>query len=109
VEGIAAMVAQEGELAILLNAFSGCTPSQALTMLFSAKESLYKALYPDTQRFMDFSAARVQAFTPDSLCLTLALTEDWHPAWPTGSLLSVNYVMRGDRVYTALHLAQTNS
>jgi enterobactin synthetase component D len=109
VDGIAALVAQEGELALLLDQISGCTPSQALTILFSAKESLYKALYPDTQRFMDFSAARVQAFTPGSRRLTLSLTEDWHPVWRTGSLLSVNYAMRRDRVYTALHLAQSNS
>ncbi|MDB5990937.1 MAG: 4-phosphopantetheinyl transferase superfamily protein [Herbaspirillum sp.] len=109
VDGIAALVAQEDEMALLLEPIGGCTPSQALTILFSAKESLYKALYPDTQRFMDFSAARVQAFTPASLRLTLALTEDWHPVWRTGSLLSVNYAMRGDRVYTALHLAQSNS
>jgi enterobactin synthetase component D len=100
VAGIGALVALDGELALFLD----CIPQQALTIVFSAKESLYKALYPEAQRFMDFSAARTVAVTPS--VLTLALTEDWHPAWRAGALLSVHYAMRGDRIYTSLHLAQ---
>ncbi|HEY4073762.1 MAG TPA: 4'-phosphopantetheinyl transferase superfamily protein [Herbaspirillum sp.] len=99
VDGIAALVALEGELAL----FEDHTPSQALTLLFSAKESLYKALYPDTRRFMDFSAARILAL--DAGSLILSLTEDWHPAWPAGRVLPIRYAVRRDRVYTALHLA----
>jgi enterobactin synthetase component D len=97
VAGIGELVALDGELKLL----TGCTPSQALTLLFSAKETLYKALYPAVQRFMDFSAARVSAFGPGAL--TLTLTEDWHPAWRVGASLSVRYAMRGEYVYTALH------
>ena len=99
VAGIGALVALDGELDL----FSGCTPSQALTLLFSAKESLYKALYPEVRRFMDFSAARATAFARGALELTL--TEDWHPAWRAGTCLSVGYATRGDLVFTALHLA----
>jgi enterobactin synthetase component D len=102
-DGIAALVALEGELSL----FESCTASQALTILFSAKESLYKALYPDTRRFMDFSAARILTFGAGSL--TLSLTEDWHSAWCAGSLLSLRYALRRDRVYTALHLPQGKS
>jgi enterobactin synthetase component D len=105
VDGIAALVALEGELSL----FGSCTASQALTILFSAKESLYKALYPDTQRFMDFSAARIVAFDASAGSLTLSLTEDWHPAWRTGCLLPLCYAARRDRIYTALHLAQGKS
>lgn len=32
---------------------------EALTVIFSAKESLYKLLYPMVERFFDFSAAKV--------------------------------------------------
>jgi enterobactin synthetase component D len=104
VAGIGALVALDGELALFPALFPDYTPQQALTILFSAKESLYKALYPEAQRFMDFSAARTVAVTPG--VLTLALTEDWHPAWRAGALLSVQYAVRGDRIYTSLHLAQ---
>jgi enterobactin synthetase component D len=100
VNGIAELVALGGELA----QFTDCTPSQALTILFSAKESLYKALYPEVRRFMDFSAARVTAFSAGAL--ELRLVEDWHPAWRAGSRFSLRYALRGERVYTALHLAR---
>jgi enterobactin synthetase component D len=98
VAGIGALVALDGELDLL----AACTPSQALTLLFSAKESLYKALFPEVRRFMDFSAAHASAFTPGALELTL--TEDWHPAWRAGARFSIRWAARGRHVYTALYL-----
>lgn len=35
---------------------------EALTLIFSGKESLYKAVYPQLRRFYGFQAARVKAF-----------------------------------------------
>ena len=102
VEGIAALVTLDGEMALL--ARCGHSASQALSLLFSGKESLYKALYPDVRRFMDFSAARAIAST--SGAISFVLTEDWHPAWPAGSAFSVSYALRHERVYTALHVPQ---
>lgn len=37
------------------------TNFQALTLIFSAKESLFKCLYPEVKRFFDFTAAKVIA------------------------------------------------
>ncbi len=37
------------------------TREEALTLIFSSKESLYKAVYPKLQRFWGFQAARVRA------------------------------------------------
>jgi enterobactin synthetase component D len=57
--------------------------AQRVTFAFSAKESLYKCLYPLVRRFMDFSAARVvgAAAASDGLGLvgelTLELNVDW--------------------------------
>ncbi|RXZ38951.1 4'-phosphopantetheinyl transferase superfamily protein [Oxalobacteraceae bacterium CAVE-383] len=106
VDGIGALVTLEGELAMLTGRIFGDAPgynlSQALTILFSAKESLYKALYPEVRRFMDFSAARINAWVPG--LLDLRLVEDWHPAWRAGSTLQVRYALRADCVYTSLHL-----
>lgn len=106
VDGIGALVTLEGELAMLTGRIFGDAPgyslSQALTILFSAKESLYKALYPDVRRFMDFSAARIHAWIPGQL--DLLLVEDWHPAWRAGCVLQVRYALRADCVYTSLHL-----
>ncbi len=40
---------------------SGLSEEQLLTLIFSAKESLYKALYPRVQKYFGFKAAKVQA------------------------------------------------
>lgn len=43
----------------------------AFTLTFSAKESLFKALFPRVQAWMGFESARVTALTADTLTLTL--------------------------------------
>ncbi len=98
-DGIAALVAFGNELALIDGALQPplSLPAMALTLLFSAKEALYKALYPEVRQFVDFSGARLVAATADRL--TLVLTEDWHPAWRAGAAFTVNYVVRGNFVY----------
>lgn len=44
---------------------------EALTLIFSGKESLYKAIYPRLQRFYGFQAARVKAFGSNQLKIML--------------------------------------
>lgn len=51
---------------------SGYTFALALTLAFSAKESLFKALFPQVQAYMGFDSARVTKL--DDKTLTLALT-----------------------------------
>jgi enterobactin synthetase component D len=51
---------------------SGYPFALALTLVFSAKESLFKALYPQVQAYMGFDSARVTLL--DDKTLTLALT-----------------------------------
>lgn len=105
-DGIAALVASPAELDVL----HGLTPAQRLTLLFSAKESLYKALYPSVRQFFDFDAVRVSACTVGSTAgmmagsLRLTLCCDWHPDWRAGTTLSLRYALRGMHVYTALYL-----
>lgn len=43
----------------------------AFTLAFSAKESLFKALFPQVQAWMGFESARVTALTNDTLTLIL--------------------------------------
>jgi enterobactin synthetase component D len=44
---------------------------EALTLIFSGKESLYKAIYPQLRRFYGFQAARVKAFGSNRLRIML--------------------------------------
>lgn len=47
------------------------TEKEALTLVFSAKESLYKALFPRVQSFFGFHAAELIADGPDQFSLVL--------------------------------------
>lgn len=58
-------------------------PALGLTLVFSAKESLFKALYPRVGRYFDFLDARWLAMTEQTLTLELksALTPDLPVGW----------------------------
>lgn len=58
-------------------------PALGLTLVFSAKESLFKALYPRVGRYFDFLDARWLAMTEQTLTLELksALTPDLPAGW----------------------------
>ncbi len=67
------------------------TLAQQLTLIFAAKEALYKALYPDCRQIMEFSAARVVALTPAQILLQL--TQDWSAVWCAGTEIWLDYQM----------------
>lgn len=56
----------------------------ALTLAFSAKESLFKALYPQVRRYLGFDAAQVLEIEPGGAALRLRLANDWSADWPAG-------------------------
>jgi len=60
-----------------------------LTLIFAAKEALFKALYPDCQVIMEFSAAKVRMVT--SRQILLQLTTDWSTQWCAGSEIWLDY------------------
>lgn len=61
----------------------GLSRAEALTLIFSAKESLFKALYPRVGRYFDFLDARWLAMTEQTLTLELVggLTPDLPAGW----------------------------
>lgn len=75
---------------------------RGLTLLFSAKEALYKALYPKVRQFFDFSAAQVTALD-DRLVLRLTVPWSAWSAWPKGTLIPVRFAFREDHVFTAVY------
>ncbi|MNI56689.1 phosphopantetheinyltransferase component of enterobactin synthase multienzyme complex [compost metagenome] len=60
----------------------GLDRSRGLTLVFSAKESLFKALYPRVGRYFDFLDARWLALTDQTL--TLELKAPLTPTLPAG-------------------------
>ncbi|WP_415889733.1 4'-phosphopantetheinyl transferase family protein [Neptuniibacter sp. SY11_33] len=64
---------------------------QFLTTLFSAKEALYKAIYPQAKKVLEFDNAQLEAVYPEENRLTLSLTTSINKHLPQGRLFSVEY------------------
>lgn len=78
---------------------SGYPFALALTLVFSAKESLFKALFPQVQDFMGFESARVT--TLDEETLTLALTRPL-TGFDEGTAFTLHWLHNGEGVITLL-------
>jgi enterobactin synthetase component D len=77
---------------------AGLTDNALLTLGFSAKESLYKALYPQCRRLMDFTAAELVGITEQQFELRLA--QPWSERWRQGQLFRGRYFWRQHQLYT---------
>ncbi|CZW82016.1 enterobactin synthase subunit EntD [Enterobacter hormaechei] len=71
----------------------------ALTLVFSAKESLFKALFPQVQAWMGFDCARVTRL--DDKTLTLALTRQL-AGFEEGTAFPLHWQQHGEQVITLL-------
>ncbi|MFG1174169.1 4'-phosphopantetheinyl transferase [Erwiniaceae bacterium CAU 1747] len=74
--------------------------SCALTVIFSAKESLYKAIWPEIRRFIDFSAAEVVGWDVKQARLTLRLTRTLSVAFCAGKTFTVAVDLQPETVLT---------
>jgi enterobactin synthetase component D len=79
-------------------------PADAVaSIVFSAKEALFKCLYPEVQRYFDFRDALIEALSPSgtfSARLLVGLT----PQLPQGSRFEGRFALAEGRVYTAIVL-----
>ncbi len=71
----------------------------ALTLVFSAKESLFKALFPRVQAYMGFDSARVTKL--DDKTLTLALTRKL-AGFNEGAAFTLHWQLQGEQAITLL-------
>jgi enterobactin synthetase component D len=74
--------------------------ARSLTMLFSAKEALYKALFPSVGLFNDFYSAEL-CRCKDGM-LVLRLTHDWNLHWRMGAEINIRYAWFGEVVVSAV-------
>jgi enterobactin synthetase component D len=76
----------------------------ALTLAFSAKESFYKAAYPEVGRFFDFSAAAITDIDPIHGTVRLVLRESLSSRFPLGKSVIAHYLRLLDgTVLTAVY------
>lgn len=74
--------------------------SEALTLNFSAKESLFKALYPAVQHYFDFLDAKMTCLDPDKQVFALQLQTTLTPEFCAGSCFCGTYQKKADKVTT---------
>ena len=83
-----------------LLANSGMEREIVLLLAFSMKESLYKSLYPQVQRFLGFDAAEIYQVDPHRQRVTLRLTQTLTPQLHSGLRLFGYYQIKGNRIFT---------
>lgn len=69
------------------------------TLCFSAKETLYKSLYPKVRHFFGFDHAQLCA-QPDANRLRLELTKDLGEHFKAGTAFDIRFETRGSHVLT---------
>lgn len=70
---------------------SGADFRWGLTLVFSAKESLFKALHPVVGQYFDFLDAQLVAIDLQRQCLQLQLLKNLAPAFPRGRVLTLHW------------------
>jgi enterobactin synthetase component D len=106
---LTARICNAAELSVLARGL-GAPEHHLVSLAFSAKESLYKCLYPLVGRYMDFGAARVVAArgrgseSRRAGELTLALSVDWSAELPQGRQLQAQFVASERHVQSAVVL-----
>ncbi|CAG9001143.1 MAG: Enterobactin synthase component D [Candidatus Celerinatantimonas neptuna] len=79
---------------------AGLSRQQATTLLFSAKESLFKALYPSVQSYFDFSCARLTRVYNTEHRINLALTKTLCETCQNSRILNCYYALDDSQVIT---------
>lgn len=74
--------------------------NKAITLIFSAKESLFKAIYKEVGRYFEFSAAKISAFDLTKNSLTLTLTENLSLTMHSGKQFQCTYEITENTVTT---------
>lgn len=97
-ENLREMIINEQENRLL--AHSGMPFNLALTLIFSLKESLYKALYPQVNKFFDCHAARVIQFAPLQGRCQLQLAESLSSVHVAGSVYQGQFIWNNQEVTT---------
>ncbi|TSH83690.1 4'-phosphopantetheinyl transferase [Pantoea sp. paga] len=76
--------------------------SQALLLVFSAKETLFKALWPEIKGFIDFSSSYLSEVNTDRKTFTLTLTHTINNTLYAGKNFTGHYSFFTDNIVTCI-------
>ena len=85
----------------VLQGYDNLPAAHLAALIFSAKETLFKALYPVVRAHFGFEAASLAA-PPEGGRLALRLTRDLHPTLLKGAEFNLCYALRDDFLVTWL-------
>ena len=74
----------------------------AFSLIFSAKESLFKALYPSVRVYFDFYSAKITAICCITNSFTLTLLEDLTPELRANIEFSGHFIFDKNYVFTII-------
>ena len=103
---IKSTIINEQEETLLKN--STLSFADAFTLVFSAKESLFKALYPSVRYYFDFTAAQVTDICEQNNSFTIILLQDLTPELTAGSEFSGYFTIDEANVLTIIVKARSN-
>ncbi len=95
-EEMQSMIITPQEMTVLQQ--SGLPFAAALTVAFSLKESLYKAMFPQLRTFMNFDSAEIISCTPNAGRVGLRLTRTFSDAFPAGREFTGRALLEQDDV-----------
>ena len=102
---IASYIHNPSELKLLLSI--GLKSNVATTLIFSAKESLFKALYPFINFYFGFEHARVSAINIKHSSLTLELSKDFSMRYGVEQFFTCQFDIKKDTIFTLIaHVTQ---
>ncbi len=74
----------------------------ATMIVFSGKESLYKALWPDVRHFFDFSAAKIFLIDVKEKMFFMRLTETLSEHWTKGTTIRGHFIFENHYITTII-------
>jgi enterobactin synthetase component D len=99
---IAGLVTRPDEAAHALAA--GLNEAEAFTLVFSAKESIFKCLHPMTGEFMDFHDVRIEGVDRESRTFSARLLRTLSPRFPAHMVLEGRFEIDAPWLHTGLVL-----
>ena len=97
---IASQILSPGELSVLES--STLRFNEALTLTFSAKESLFKALFPEVNEYFDFTAAKITLIDSHQCTFEIELVDSLTKNLIAGNLYTGKYLYKDSHITTLI-------
>ena len=97
---VRALVANDGELRYLAGFEDALGPDVPLTLVFSAKESFFKAVHGEVRRYFDFDAIELEHIDLSAQSMRFRVCEELTPRLRRGTRCEIRF-----RILDATHIA----